>query len=150
MAQCIKILNKPDNQPQTAQYSNQETGEFSINQIFGSRILVGNLEWRVPLSGPERLGLIISNIFLTELSLFGDAGVAWNSSSQPVWKQEAASPDERVPFLSTGLSLRVNLLGAMIIEAYYALPWRGDRFEKGVFWAQLRSRLVKMLTSPAI
>jgi hypothetical protein len=34
---------------------------------------------------------------------------------------------------STGLSLRVNLLGAMIIEAYYALPWRGDRFEKGAF-----------------
>ena len=99
--------NRLDN---TQRYSNQETGEFSINQIFGSRILVGNLEWRIPLSGPERLGLIKSNIFLTELSLFGDAGVAWDSSSEPVWEQEAVDPSERVPFLSTGLSLRVNLL----------------------------------------
>ena len=114
-------------------YSNTETGEFSINQIYGSRILVGNLEWRVPLSGPERLALIKSNIFFTELSLFGDVGVAWDSSSDPVWKQEASTAQERVPFLSTGLSLRANLLGAIIVEAYYALPWRGDHFEKGVF-----------------
>ena len=114
-------------------YSNQETGEFSINQIYGSRILVGNIEWRVPLSGPERLALIKSNLIFSELSLFGDAGVAWNSSSKPVLQQEAESPDERIPLFSTGLSLRVNLLGAIIIEAYYALPWRGDHFDKGVF-----------------
>ena len=126
-------LTRGNNLDNTKRYSNAETGEFSINQIFGSRILVGNLEWRVPLSGPERLGLIRSNIFLTELSLFGDAGVAWNSTSRPAWKQQATNPRERVPFLSTGLSLRINLLGAMILEAYYALPWRGNHFEKGVF-----------------
>lgn len=114
-------------------YSNEETGEFSINQIFGSRILVGNLEWRLPLTGPERLARIKSNIFFTDFSLFADAGVAWDSSSKPVWKQTAESPDERIPLFSTGISLRLNLFGAMVLEAYYALPWRGDHFEKGVF-----------------
>jgi hypothetical protein len=114
-------------------YANTETGEFSINQIYGSRILVGNVEWRIPLTGPERLALFKSGIFFTELSLFADAGVAWDSSSKPVWKQEADSADERIPMLTTGLSLRVNLLGAIILEAFYALPWRGDDFGKGVF-----------------
>ena len=114
-------------------YSNEETGEFSINQIYGSRILVGNVEFRLPFSGPERLALISSNIIFSELSLFADAGVAWTSDSKPVWKQQAERADERIPLFSTGLSLRVNLLGAVIVEAYYALPWRGDHFEKGVF-----------------
>lgn len=114
-------------------YSNEETGAFSINQIYGSRILVGNVEFRLPFSGPERLALIKSNLIFSELSLFGDVGVAWTSDSKPVWKQQAESPDERIPLFSTGLSLRLNLLGAIIVEAYYALPWRGDHFEKGVF-----------------
>lgn len=114
-------------------YSNAETGEFSINQIFGSRMLVGNIEWRLPFSGPERLALIKSNIFFTELSLFADAGVAWDSSSRPVLKQIAERPEDRIPLLSTGISLRVNLLGAVIVEPYLALPWRGDGFGKGVF-----------------
>lgn len=122
--------NRLDN---TQRYSNEETGEFSINQIYGSRILVGNAEFRLPFSGPERLALINSNLIFSELSLFADAGVAWTSDSKPVWKQVAESPNERIPFFSTGLSLRVNLLGAIIVEAYYALPWRGDHFEKGVF-----------------
>lgn len=114
-------------------YANEETGEFSINQIFGSRMLVGNVEWRLPLTGPERLAVFKSGIFFTELSVFTDAGVAWDASSKPVLKQVADTPAERIPLLTTGLSLRLNLLGAIVIEAYYALPWRADRFGKGVF-----------------
>lgn len=114
-------------------YSNAETGEFSINQIFGSRMLVANLEWRVPFTGPERLARIKSGLFHTELSLFADAGVAWTASSHPVFKQVAETPDERVPLLTAGASFRVNLLGAVILEAYYAFPWRADHFGKGVF-----------------
>lgn len=114
-------------------YSNAETGEFSINQIFGSRMLVGNLEWRVPLTGPERLARIKSNLFFTELSLFADAGVAWDASSKPVLKQRAESPEERIPLLSAGVSFRINLLGALILETYYALPWRSDGFGRGMF-----------------
>lgn len=114
-------------------YSNSETGEFSINQIYGSRIMVGNVEWRVPLTGPERLARFKSKIFLTSLALFADAGVAWDSSSKPVLKQVADSPDERIPFLSGGISLRFNLFNAMIIEGFYAFPWRADHFGKGVF-----------------
>lgn len=114
-------------------YSNQETGEFSINQIYGSRILVGNVEWRLPLTGPERLALFKSQLFFTSFSLFADAGVAWDATSHPVLKQAADSADERIPLLTTGLSLRLNLFGAMIVEGYYAFPWRADHFGKGVF-----------------
>lgn len=114
-------------------YENDETGAYSINQIFGSRMVVGNLEWRIPFTGPERLAQIKSSILLTDISLFADMGLAWDSSSKPVWKQTAEGPDERVPFFSTGLSFRINVLGAMVLEMYYALPWRGDRFGRGVF-----------------
>ncbi len=114
-------------------YTNEETGEYSINQIYGSRILVGNVEWRIPLTGPERLARFKSNLIFTQLALFADAGVAWNSSSKPSFKQIAETPEDRIPLLSAGLSLRANLLGAIIVEAYYALPWRGDHFAKGVF-----------------
>ncbi|HEX8038291.1 MAG TPA: tolB protein precursor, partial [Chryseosolibacter sp.] len=117
----------------TQGYANSETGEFSINQIYGSRILVGNAEWRVPLTGPERLARFKSRLLFTSVALFADAGVAWDSSSKPVLKQVAESPNERIPFLSGGLSLRVNLMGAMVIEGYYAFPWRADHFGKGVF-----------------
>src|SRR5690606_33310510 len=114
-------------------YTNEETGEFSINQIYGSRILVGNVEWRIPLTGPERLARFKSNLIFTQLALFADAGVAWNSSSKPSFKQIAETPEDRIPLLSAGLSLRANLLAAIIVEAYYALPWRADHVAKGVF-----------------
>ena len=116
----------------TQGYSDTETGEFSINRIYGSRILVGNAEWRVPLTGPERLARFKSNLLFTSIALFADAGVAWDSKSKPALKQVAGSPSERIPFLSCGVSLRINLFGAMIVEGYYALPWRADHFGKGV------------------
>jgi hypothetical protein len=114
-------------------YSTEEGQAYSINQIYGSRILVANAEWRIPLTGPERLSRIKSKLLFTELALFADGGLAWTSSDKPSLKLEAESPGERVPFLSAGISLRVNLFGMMVIEPYYAFPWRGDRFVKGTF-----------------
>ncbi len=114
-------------------YSTEEGQAYSINQIYGSRILVANAEWRVPLTGPERLSRIKSKLLFTELAMFTDAGLAWTSTDKPKLKWNAESPNERVPFLSAGLSLRINLFGMMVIEPYYAFPWRGDRFVKGTF-----------------
>jgi len=52
-----------------------------------------------------------------------DAGVAWTSESSPVWRFERRSA-ERVPVFSTGVSARINILGYLVVEAYYAYPFQ--------------------------
>lgn len=122
--------NSPDN---IAGYATREGEAYSIDQVFGSRMVVANAEWRIPFTGPERLTPIKSKLLFTELALFADAGIAWTSSTTPTLSWDAESPTDRVPFLSAGLSLRVNVFGLMVVEPYYALPWRADHFAKGVF-----------------
>lgn len=126
-------LTRGNSLDNTASYSNQNDQAYSINQIFGSRILVANIEWRLPFSGPERLSLIKSKLFFTELALFIDGGIAWDSATVPSFTWNPDSPNERIPFLSTGVSMRVNLFGQIVIEPYLAFPWRGDTFAKGQF-----------------
>jgi hypothetical protein len=113
----------------------------SFNRLVGSRIGVLNAELRVPLFGVPEFGLINFPFLPTELAAFFDAGVAWNSSSAcegelaarqvvdctPVFKWD--SPLERTPVASTGLSARMNVLGFMVFEVYYAYPFQ--RPEKG-------------------
>lgn len=114
-------------------YTTENGQAYSINQIYGSRILVGNAEWRIPFTGPERLSLIKSKLLFTELALFADAGLAWTAADRPRFKWNPESPRDRIPFLSAGVSLRINVFGMMVIEPYFAMPWRGDHFAKGVF-----------------
>src|SRR5690606_8121580 len=104
--------NAPDN---IRGYDIGDGEAHSINQIFGSRMMVANAEWRIPFTGPERLTPIKSKVLFTELALFADAGIAWTSSSRPTLKWDPESPTDRVPFLSTGLSLRLNLFGLMVL-----------------------------------
>jgi hypothetical protein len=71
----------------------------------------------------------------TELSLFLDGGVAWDSDSSPEFRFETESLD-RVPVFSAGASARINILGALILETYLASPFQ--RPEKDlVFGAQI-------------
>ncbi len=106
---------------------------ISFNQLTGSQMLVSNLELRLPFTGPEKLSLFKSNFLLTDLAWFLDAGVAWDETSNPVFKLDTNVATERVPIISTGASLRVNLFGYLIVEPYYAIPFiRGQRGE-GVF-----------------
>lgn len=96
----------------------------TANQLQGSQMLVTNFEFRIPFSGPERLTIIKSGIFYTELALFADAGLAWDSSNSPVLKWKPKDEYERIPILSTGLSLRINLFGMLVIEPFYAIPFQ--------------------------
>ena len=96
-------------------------GGNSYNQLFGSKLLTANFEVRIPFSGPKRLALIPSKTFLTDLNLFLDAGVAWTDFSQfgdtpPIGERKIA------PIYTAGVSVRVNLFGALILEPYYAVP----------------------------
>lgn len=107
---------------------------FEFQQLQGSRVLLGGFEVRVPFSGPERLALIPSRFFFTELAWFIDAGVAWNEeSSLTLDPSEASESDKRFPLFSTGPSLRINLFGALILEPYLAFPFHTKGIQEGVW-----------------
>ncbi len=119
-------------------YTNAEVNDlnrFNISVLTGSRVAVANAELRFPLSGPERLAAIKSKWFLIDLNLFFDSGLAWNSSSSVVADRHVMtdSGDVRYPVFSTGASLRVNLLGYMVIEPYYAIPLQNGGLKNANF-----------------
>jgi outer membrane protein assembly factor BamA len=102
--------------------------------LFGHRIGTVNMEFRLPLLGSEQYGLLNIPYLPTELIVFTDAGLAWDGTK--------ASPDlsfERdilgvnpQPVFSSGVSARMNILGFMVFEAYYAYPWQREL--KGWHW----------------
>jgi outer membrane protein assembly factor BamA len=96
----------------------------TYNQLQGSQIMVTNFEIRLPFTGPERLTVLKSNFFYTELALFADAGVAWDSQNTPVLRWTPRNDTERIPVFSTGVSLRFNLFGMLVIEPFYAIPYQ--------------------------
>ncbi len=117
-------------------YYRQQTiqeGDLSVNQLKGSRLVVANVELRLPFSGPKRLALIKSKYFLTELALFFDAGLAWNSDHTVSFDWQTDSADTHIPVYSSGVSLRINLFGAMVLEPYYAIPFQRGGIENGTF-----------------
>ena len=141
--------------------SNQSSNGFTIDQLSGSRVAVANFEIRLPFTGPEKLSAIKSKFLFSELNLFFDAGLAWNRGDQikfqkspdfigdlpqvdntgQIVKDAKGDPiivptyntKQRVPALSAGISLRVNLFGALILEPYYAIPFNRTDTKKPVF-----------------
>jgi len=119
-------------------YEQDELEGISIyKSLYGNKMLVANFEIRLPFTGIEQLALIKSRFLLTNLSLFFDGGIAWSNGNEPVLKLKPETVNERVPVLSTGVSLRINLLGAVVLETYYALPMQHDGFGNGVFGINL-------------
>lgn len=110
-------------------------GYFSPSQLFGNKTLVGNVELRLPFSGPEKLALIKSGIFFTELAFFVDGGLAWDYNQENPTDQPQTSLFEisSKPVFSTGVSFRINLFGAMVIEPFYAFPIRKNGLSGGTF-----------------
>jgi Tol biopolymer transport system component len=118
----------------------ENTGNFDINQLSGSKIAVFNFEVRLPFTGPKKLAQIPSRIFFTDLNVFFDAGVAWDEDSHVAFKSQpngvllaSGKPAERVPALSAGVSLRVNMFGYFVLEPYYAFPFQRKDVKAGVF-----------------
>lgn len=98
-----------------------------FDRLRGSRIAVANAELRLAFLGVERLGLIEFPYLPTELAFFVDAGAAWGTGEdlKLEWARRTA---DRVPVVSTGVSARMNLFGALVLEIYYAYPFqRPDR-----------------------
>lgn len=106
----------------------------ALNRLYGNRLGMGSVEARIPFIGVEQFGIINFPYLPTELVFFADAGLAWDNpftgdSPNLVWSR---STSDRVPVVSTGVSARMNILGFMILEAYYAYPWQ--RPDKGWHW----------------
>lgn len=123
-------------------------GAFNFNSMMGTRIAVFNFELRLPFTGPERLAAFRSSMLFSDLNLFFDAGLAWNSDSKvafrstprflgtrpnPLDPNQPIEVYERVPALSAGVSLRVNLFGALVLEPYYAFPFQRTDLDFGTF-----------------
>ena len=81
-------------------------------------MLIGNFEIRLPFTGPRALSLIKSNFLITDLNLFFDAGLSFFETED--LKENAYI--QHIPIFSTGVSMRVNLFGYMVIEPYFAIP----------------------------
>lgn len=133
---------------ESASFRNNQDERFNFNSLMGTRIAVVNLEVRLPFTGPEKLAQIRSGMLFSDLNFFFDAGLAWDSESKVAFRStprlvgtEVDPNDptgehriyERVPALSAGVSLRVNLFGAMILEPYYAFPFQRADVRFGTF-----------------
>ena len=94
------------------------------SRLFGSRIGVGSVELRVPLLGTPQFGLVSFPYLPTELTLFGDAGMTWGLRTRDTEGNVVTTTfGDAQPLFSAGVSTRVNLLGALVLEPYYALPF---------------------------
>ncbi|WP_233632476.1 DPP IV N-terminal domain-containing protein [Parapedobacter sp. ISTM3] len=131
---------------ESASFRNNMDQRFNFNSLMGTRIAVFNFEVRLPFTGPERLAVLRSNMLFSDLNFFFDAGLAWDSSSKVAFRStpryletvEASNGQmvdvyERIPALSAGVSLRVNLFGAMVLEPYYAFPFQRTDVNFGTF-----------------
>lgn len=96
----------------------QMDGLGILESVRGSKLIVGNAEFRVPFTGPEQLALIPTNLLLSQLAVFYDVGTAW-SRNNPFDAPEGFEPKL---LQSVGVALRVNLFGALILEPFYAKP----------------------------
>jgi hypothetical protein len=94
-----------------------------FDRLVGSRIAVASAELRIPLFGPKPLALVPASFLPLEVSPFVDAGLAWTGDEAPNL-QFSRNSAGRVPVISTGLSARMNLFGAMVLEIYYAYPFQ--------------------------
>jgi Tol biopolymer transport system component len=121
-----------------------DTGEFymdstqnhegiGIKHLIGNNMLISNIEWRMPFTGPFDFAWFRSSTIFSELALFVDAGIAWDSKSSPVLAFTTKSDKRRIPVFSTGMSLRLNFFGFIVIEPYFAFPFHQNRFYNGQF-----------------
>jgi len=95
-----------------------------FDRLWGTRVALASAELRVPLFGVSELGLINLPFLPTEISPFFDIGYAWGDI--PNFQINAG---DRKAVYSTGVSARINILGYLVLESYFAYPFQ--RPDKG-------------------
>ncbi|MEE9156068.1 MAG: BamA/TamA family outer membrane protein [Gemmatimonadota bacterium] len=105
----------------------------AFDQLFGSRMLVGNFELRFPLFQGFRLRHP-AGVPPIQIALFFDAGVAWWSGPRAL--AVGGNRDPLNPVTSFGTTMRLNLFGAAIFQIDFVhpnnRPGQGWYFEFGL------------------
>ncbi len=102
--------------------------------MIGSKIAVGNVELRFPLTRSLVLGFLPLGFPPIEGAIFYDIGMAWNDASTVKWKRDATDNPllVRQPLRSWGMSIRANVFGLLIMRFDYTRPL--DRSLKRSYW----------------
>lgn len=112
----------------------------AFDQLFGSKMIVGNAELRFPPLGLLGIGNGLFGFLPLEMAIFADAGIAYfGNDLVPGVDLQATPADERAFFLggdrdpvySAGVGLRMNLFGFAIIELDWVKPF--SRPDKGSY-----------------
>jgi hypothetical protein len=108
----------------------QNPGEaFDPNRLYGSKMLMGNVELRFPLLGVLGIGKGYFGAWPLEFFGFFDWGVAYAQNPGYWWGGE--TPEDvkptlfggnRKPISSAGIGLRTNLFGYLILGLNYVYP----------------------------
>jgi hypothetical protein len=88
---------------------------YQYERLVGSRLLVGNIEFRFPLLRPFGVSDHMYGPLPVEVAFFLDSGVTWNTGEKPTFLNGS-----REPVSSSGLSLRANLFGFAVAQIDYA------------------------------
>ena len=100
----------------------------TFDRLVGSRMMVGNIEFRFPLLRPFGVSDRMYGPLPVEVAFFLDGGVTWNRAQKPSFFNGGT----REPVTSGGVSLRTSLLGFATVQIDYARPF--DRPGRGWVW----------------
>jgi len=111
--------------------------DADFDRLIGTRAAKISAEIRLPVLGVRPLSLLDFPVLPLELTLFGDAGLAWAAGDDVdlAFVQEASST-RRTPVASTGIAVRLNLFGSIILEPYWAYAFQ--RAEPSFFGLRLQ------------
>ena len=110
----------------------------AFDQLFGSKMLIGNAELRFPLFGALGIGSGMYGIFPVEFVVFGDAGLAFDARNPACFlvgiglQSERRAGSCRDPVRSTGFGFRINMFGFLLAEIDRVTPH--NRPFKGTHW----------------
>ena len=129
--------------------------EINFDRMIGSKVGLISAEIRMPFFGPKPLGLVNTGFLLSDLVLFFDAGVSFDTFDQlengratnviatdedgNIIYNNQGFPEYEIrtvkPLLasSAGISMRINIGNTLIIEPYYARQLvRNGRWDFGL------------------
>ncbi|OGD20422.1 MAG: hypothetical protein A2W03_01750 [Candidatus Aminicenantes bacterium RBG_16_63_16] len=105
---------------------------FDENRLWGSKILVGNVELRFPLFGVLGIGRGYYGLLPVDMYAFYDWGVAWGKDFSGVSTTPAIFGGDRKAVSSAGVGVRMNVLGYLVLGVNYVKPL--SRPGKGWLW----------------
>jgi Tol biopolymer transport system component len=119
---------------------------FNYNRLFGSKMIVGNVELRFPLLGILGIGKGYYGAWPLEFYGFFDWGLAYADNLNPQWWSDEGDTvadvkpwfagGNRKPLRSYGIGLRTNLFGYLILGLNYVYPMdrpvRGWHFQVSI------------------